>query len=427
VEEPRAVTVDAYGTLLRLRYPVPALREALLARGVERTLPEVERAFRAEVDWYVPRAHEGRDEATLALLQRDAAQVFLDAAGAQLDADEFAQAFVDALQFEPEPGAVEACAELREHGIPVAVVSNWDVGLHEHVRALGLDVPVVTSAEAGAPKPDPAVFRLALARLGVAAEEAVHVGDSDADRDGAAAAGMRFVPAPLAHAVRRILPPSWGPGRIVAWCSLVAALALANYSTRYAGPGDSASRNALYKYSTAAGGVVQYALIFGFAWWIASVDTRRLFALRQPRSWGRALALCLLVAVGIYVLQGIVSVLPLESPGKEQGLTPSHWNSRYALPFALNAIPIVVLAPFVEELTFRGVGFGLLERWGRPFAIVATGLAFGLAHGVLVGLLVLVPFGVMLAWLRARTESVLPGMLVHATFNAIALLAVLAS
>jgi hypothetical protein len=33
----------------------------------------------------------------------------------------------------------------------------------------------------------------------------VHVGDSDADREGAAAAGMRFEPAPLADAAARIL------------------------------------------------------------------------------------------------------------------------------------------------------------------------------------------------------------------------------
>ena len=44
------------------------------------------------------------------------------------------------------------------------------VGLHDHLGALGLDAVVdtiVTSAEAGAPKPAPAVFELALARLGV--------------------------------------------------------------------------------------------------------------------------------------------------------------------------------------------------------------------------------------------------------------------
>jgi putative hydrolase of the HAD superfamily len=200
-----AVTIDAYGTLVTLRDPVPALRSALRARAVERTDEEVAAAFRAEVEFYVPRSHEGRDEATLAFLRRDCAQVFLDSAGAELDADEFASAFVGSLEFEPLPGAVEACAKLEDGGLRLAVVSNWDVGLHEHLRRLGLDLLAVTSAEAGAAKPDPAIFQLALERLGTEASRAVHVGDSPADEEGARAAGMRFLPAPLADAVRELL------------------------------------------------------------------------------------------------------------------------------------------------------------------------------------------------------------------------------
>src|SRR5271169_3646980 len=203
-----AVTIDAYGTLVALRDPVPALTGALAAHGVERTEPEVRTAFRAEVDYYVVRSHEGRDEATLALLRADCAAVFLDAAGASLDADEFAPAFVGALEFEELPGAADACRALAGAGLRLAVVSNWDVGLHDHLASLGLDRlvdTVVTSAEAGAPKPAPQVFELALARLGATAARTVHVGDADADAEGARAAGLRFEPAPLADAARRIL------------------------------------------------------------------------------------------------------------------------------------------------------------------------------------------------------------------------------
>src|SRR5919198_589420 len=65
-----AVTIDAYGTLVRLLDPVPALGEALRRHGVDRTYEQVEAAFAAEVDYYVQRSHEGRDEAALALLRR---------------------------------------------------------------------------------------------------------------------------------------------------------------------------------------------------------------------------------------------------------------------------------------------------------------------------------------------------------------------
>jgi putative hydrolase of the HAD superfamily len=203
-----AVTIDAYGTLVALRDPVPSLQEALAARGVERGVGDVEEAFRAEVAYYVPRSHEGRDDATLALLRRDCARVFLEAAGADLAPEEFAPAFVEALVFEAVAGATDACRALVEAGLRLAVVSNWDVGLHDQLARLGLTAiidEVVTSAEAGAPKPDPAVFRLALRRLGVAPGRAVHVGDAPADEEGARAVGVRFEPAPLADAARRIL------------------------------------------------------------------------------------------------------------------------------------------------------------------------------------------------------------------------------
>jgi FMN phosphatase YigB (HAD superfamily) len=207
--ELEAVTIDAYGTLVTLRDPVPALRGALASRGVERSSADVQRAFEVEVAFYVMHSHEGRDEATLALLRRDCARVFLEALEADLDPGDFAPAFVSSLSFAELPGARAACLELAAAGLRLAVVSNWDIGLHAHLGALGLNAVVdiiVTSAEAGSPKPAPAVFELALARLGVdAAAHVVHIGDAVADEEGAKAAGLRFEPAPLADAVRRIL------------------------------------------------------------------------------------------------------------------------------------------------------------------------------------------------------------------------------
>jgi membrane protease YdiL (CAAX protease family) len=79
--------------------------------------------------------------------------------------------------------------------------------------------------------------------------------------------------------------------------------------------------------------------------------------------------------------------------------------------------------PFVEELTYRGLGYSLLRRLGTWPAILLVGLLFGLAHGLVLALPIIVAFGSVLAWVRARTDSVFPGMLLHATFNLIALVA----
>jgi putative hydrolase of the HAD superfamily len=196
-----AVTVDAFGTLVALGEPYDRLREALAERGVARDRSAVARAFAAEAGYYLPRSHEGRDTASLAELRRDCAAVFLAELRADLDAVEFAPAYVGALEFRRLPGTQEALERLRAAGLTLACVSNWDVSLPEHLEGLGLShlfAAIVTSAEAGAPKPDPRPFELALDGVGIEAERALHIGDSDADRDGARAAGLAFEPAPLA-------------------------------------------------------------------------------------------------------------------------------------------------------------------------------------------------------------------------------------
>ena len=177
----------------------------------------------------------------------------------------------------------------------------------------------------------------------------------------------------------------------------------------------------MYSWSAFASGLVVYALWFGLVLAIA-IDRTNLLALRRPRSWGRALRLGIGVVVVVYVFEIFVSVLPLpQSPSKEQGLTPTHWEPAHAAAFAANLALFTIVAPIVEELMFRGLGQSLLRYLGRVPAILLVGAAFGVTHGLLEALVVLVPFGVALAYLRDRTDSVYPGMLVHASFNAVAL------
>ena len=200
-----AVTIDAYGTLVRLTGPVPELRAGLAALGVERDADAVGLAFARESAYYREHSFEGRDEASLYDLRLRCVAIILDELGSDLEPAAFVDGFVAAMRFELLPDAGAALQKLRRHGLAVAVVSNWDVGLARHLGGLGLgDVTVVTSAQAGAPKPDPAVFTLALELLGVQPSRALHVGDSDSDEAGASAAGMQFAPAPPAQAVEAL-------------------------------------------------------------------------------------------------------------------------------------------------------------------------------------------------------------------------------
>ena len=102
-------------------------------------------------------------------------------------------------------------------------------------------------------------------------------------------------------------------------------------------------------------------------------------------------------------------------------MTPSGWEPTHAGAFALNLFAFALVGPVVEELTFRGLGFYLLEPWGHTAAILVLGLAFGLWHGLVEALPVLVVFGLGLAYLRSRTGSIYPGMVLHALFNGAAL------
>jgi putative hydrolase of the HAD superfamily len=198
-----AVTIDGYGTLLHLVDPLPALRRALASHGVERPDEDVASAFGAEVAHYRPLAHTGRDEASLAALRLDCTGVFLAAIGGPVTPDAFVGDFIGSLVFVPVSGAAETVEQLRRRELKLAVVANWDCALPEHLETAGLlDLfdTVVTSARAGAAKPDPAIFELALRELDVEPARALHVGDEPIDEEGAHAAGLAFRPAPLATA-----------------------------------------------------------------------------------------------------------------------------------------------------------------------------------------------------------------------------------
>lgn len=199
------------GTIVELDDPAPRLQRSLAERGIERGIDEVAAAFRAEVAYYLPRTLEGHDERSLADLGRRCTAVFLEHAAPELDPAEFAPAFLASIVFEPLPGAAAALARLRRAGLALACVSNWDISLGAHLERAGLAAcfdTIVSSAEAGAAKPEAAVFRVALSRLGVPPGRALHIGDGPGDEEGAAAAEMAFEPVPLAT-----LPERLGLGR----------------------------------------------------------------------------------------------------------------------------------------------------------------------------------------------------------------------
>jgi membrane protease YdiL (CAAX protease family) len=208
--------------------------------------------------------------------------------------------------------------------------------------------------------------------------------------------------------------------RLAVWIALLASFAGVGYAVRFS-HARTTTHVSLYAFSTFAGGMIQYAVILG-AVLLICINRFDLLAVRRPESWRRSLALAAGVIVAILAWEVVVNALPLpQSPGAEQGITNVHWEPAHAAAFGANVFLFAIFGPFVEELTFRGAGQSLLRFLGRTPSILLIGVAFGLWHGLLEALLVLIPFGIALAWLRDRTDSVLPGFFVHALFNAAAL------
>jgi putative hydrolase of the HAD superfamily len=92
---------------------------------------------------------------------------------------------------------VPTLAALRQRGLKLGVISNWDDRLRPLLKSLQIadqfDV-IVVSCEVGASKPASAIFRAAVKQLGVPACSLLHVGDSFAmDVLGARAAGLHAV------------------------------------------------------------------------------------------------------------------------------------------------------------------------------------------------------------------------------------------
>jgi putative hydrolase of the HAD superfamily len=186
----RAVFLDALGTLVELEPPWVHLAPAI---GLEPGDDRVRRAFRAEMSYYRDHSHEAGDAGALADLRERCARLLSSELGTEVSVERM----MAAIRFRAYPDAEPALASLRDRGMALVCVSNWDCSLSSVLDRCGLGPllhGVVTSAEWGARKPDPAIFERALELAGCAPEEALHVGDTPAeDLAGAEAAGIPAV------------------------------------------------------------------------------------------------------------------------------------------------------------------------------------------------------------------------------------------
>jgi HAD superfamily hydrolase (TIGR01549 family) len=198
-----AVTFDCWNTLIHERDAeavrarrFEALADAARAAGASADAATLRAVFAATWDEHVrlwrSRVPSGAPEMARHALA--ALGVETEERAADLARDWHAAGLADGAAM--LPGADETLARLARRGVRRALVCDTGFNSGRVVRRLlerhgllaSLEV-VVFSDEAGVPKPDPRVFRLALAPLGVPPARALHVGDLRAT-DVAGARGM---------------------------------------------------------------------------------------------------------------------------------------------------------------------------------------------------------------------------------------------
>ena len=210
--QPRALLCDAAGTLFAPARPVAETYAAVISRHGLRIPPgDIEGAF-AEAFANAPlMAFPGVPAREIPALERDwwrnLVESVLCRASAQGMPRDFEACFDALFEYFSQPsswrllpGAAVTLETFSAHDVRLGIASNFDLRIHDILTGLGIAKhfqAVVLPAETRTCKPDPRFFRHALAKLGVAAAEAVFLGD-DLERDlaGARAVGMHTVHAP---------------------------------------------------------------------------------------------------------------------------------------------------------------------------------------------------------------------------------------
>ncbi|MCT7658454.1 HAD family hydrolase [Mycobacterium deserti] len=202
MSEIRAVLFDYSGTLFRLEEDDSWFDGITVddrqIEGHVRT--ELMRRMTAPTGQHVdmtPEAHHAWTNRDLAPhLHREAYLHVLRESGV---GDEHAESLygimVDPLNWTPYPDTADVLAGLHRRGIGTAVVSNIAFDVRPAFASIGASDFVdeyVLSFEVGAVKPNAEIFATALTRLGVAAEDALMVGDSGEADGGARALGCGF-------------------------------------------------------------------------------------------------------------------------------------------------------------------------------------------------------------------------------------------
>ena len=194
-----AVFFDVDGTLLWVHLDVEGYVKDLAPYATNGSLT-VERAkgpVREGMRRHIEKNIEYRTEEDLAGFKRRNAEITASTLGIRAPTDLLAAVADRRISYNPYPESEAVLRRLREMGVGMYVVSNWDLGLAgvlEDLDWMRYFDGLVVSAVSGVEKPDARIFEEALEASGVDRHRVVHVGnDPVTDISGAAEVGIHTV------------------------------------------------------------------------------------------------------------------------------------------------------------------------------------------------------------------------------------------
>jgi membrane protease YdiL (CAAX protease family) len=140
---------------------------------------------------------------------------------------------------------------------------------------------------------------------------------------------------------------------------------------------------------------------------------------------GRALVLAAAIAVLVlpvaWFLQHVsAQIMTLLRMDPVQQTAVQHLQTAPSLPHQIYfALMALLVAPFVEEVLFRGIIYTTVKQAGyERLALWGTSIIFGVIHGNVLSFLPLVFLALVFTWLYERTNNLLAPIFAHALFNA---------
>lgn len=135
--------------------------------------------------------------------------------------------------------------------------------------------------------------------------------------------------------------------------------------------------------------------------------------------WGVAAFVAIQLGFGTLVTQ-VVEAMGREVPPVQQSVQAAV-RADGAVPLVI-AVGVVLLGPLAEEMLYRGVLFGALDKHLPAWpAIGLSGLAFGLTHVEPFVVVLTFPLGMLLAWTMRRHGTLVVPLVAHVVFNGIGL------